>query len=261
MKIITIATMLVAAVALPCYSFGLTGPGRTVSISQDDLAERDEINQNFQLSPGVRVSVSGINGPVDIVTSHSQNAEVHIVRSADNRDDLAHHRIIVEQISGGLSVHGENDHSRARVRQRVLLNLPRQVDLDVSGVNGRVKVGELDGPARVHGINGRVEVGQATGFCDVSGINGAIVMTLAQLGDRGLHMSGINGGIELRFAPDVNADLEVSSINGAVYTEMPNVTMQGKWGPNNFRAKIGGGGAPISISGVNGRIKMQLRTQ
>jgi len=222
----------------------------------EDLRERDEFNQSYQLSPGASIEVSGINGPVEIDTNASATAEVHIIRSANTQEDLSHHRIIVDASPSRLVVRGDDDRSRVRVRQHVMLTVPRAASLKVSGVNGRVKAGEFDGPATITGINGRVEVGQATGYSSVTGVNGAITITLARLGERGLHMSGINGAIELKFADDLNADLDVNSINGQVYTEVPNVTMQGKWGPSSFHARIGSGGAPISISGVNGRIRL-----
>jgi hypothetical protein len=222
----------------------------------DELRERDEMNQTYEFAPGATIEVSGINGPVEIDTASSTTAVVHIIRSANTQEDLAHHRILVDHSSSSLVVHGEEDHSRAKVRQHVMLTVPRAASLKVSGVNGRVKAGEFDGPATISGINGRVEVGQAIGYSTITGINGAINITLARLGERGLHMSGINGSIDLKFADELNADLEVSSINGQVYTELPNVTMQGKWSPTNFHARIGSGGAPITISGVNGRIKL-----
>src|SRR6185295_18182653 len=82
------------------------------SQSERDLPERDEINQTFELSNGARVEVSGINGTVDIETSNSNSAEVHIVRSANNRADLEYHKIIIEQAPNRLVVRGEKDNER-----------------------------------------------------------------------------------------------------------------------------------------------------
>src|ERR1043165_5352089 len=111
----------------------------------DDSAypDRDQIDQTSQLAAGARVEVRGINGTVDIETAAGATAEVHIVRSAHNRDDLNYHKIIVEQTANGLVVRNEkeNDHGNHQVRHQVTLRLPRQIDLGVSGVNGRVTVG------------------------------------------------------------------------------------------------------------------------
>src|SRR5262245_354593 len=100
-----------------------------------DLPERDEINQSIQLSAGARVEVKGINGTVDIETGESSTAEVHIIRSARTREELNFRKVFVEHTGSSLVVRGDNekqnwrDHERAEVRQRVMLTLPRRVDL------------------------------------------------------------------------------------------------------------------------------------
>jgi len=234
---------------------------RTESRDREDLPERDEFHQSYQLSAGARVDVQGINGSVDIETAPGGTAEVNIVRSARNREDLEYRKVIVEQTASGLVVRGDKDSegrfARNRdVRQRVMLRLPRQVDLGVGGVNGQVGVGEIDGPVRLSGINGRVEVAQAMGYSDISGINGRVRITISQLGQRGIHVSGVNGGVELFFSEDLNADLDVTGINGSVNTDISNVTVFGKLDKQNFHAKIGSGGSPIKVTGINGHVKL-----
>jgi hypothetical protein len=234
----------------------------THSSDRDDLQEKDEFQQSYQLSAGAKVEVRGINGTVDIQTGPGSTAEVSIVRSARNREDLEYRKVIVEQTATSLVIRSENDRERSGagrnrdVRQRVTLKLPRAVDLGVSGVNGRVDVGEIDGPVRLSGINGRVEVAQAMGYSDISGINGRVKITIAQLGARGIHVSGVNGGVELSFSEELNADLDVTGINGGVNTDVANVTVFGKVDRQNFHAKIGAGGSPIKVSGVNGHVKL-----
>lgn len=231
------------------------------SFSQDDYSERDEFRQSYQLAGGAKVEVRGINGSVDIETGAGSTADVYIVRSARNREDLEFRKVIVEQTATSLVIRSENDRERGfgrnrDVRQRVMLKLPRAIDLNVSGINGQVGVGEIDGPVRLSGINGRVEVAQALGYSDISGINGRVKITIAQLGSRGIHVSGINGGVELSFAEELNADLDVTGINGSVNTDVANVTVFGKLDRQNFHAKIGSGGSPIKLSGINGSVKL-----
>ena len=226
----------------------------------DDLQEKDEFQQSYQLSPGAKVEVRGINGAVDIETGAGSTAEVNVVRSARNRDDLEFRKVIVEHTPTSLIIRSENERERVGrnrdVRQRVTLMLPRAVDLGVSGVNGKVGVGEIDGPVRLSGINGRVDVAQAMGYSEISGINGRVKVNISQLGTRGIHVSGVNGGVELSFAEDLNADLDVTGINGSVNTDVANVTVFGKLDRQNFHAKIGAGGSPIKVNGINGHVKL-----
>lgn len=238
--------------------------GRDRNWDDGDYTEKDEIRQSYQLTAGSKVEVSGINGAVDIETTSGNTAEVYIIRSARSREDLEYRKIIIEPTPNSLIIRGENDKDRGysregrnrNVRQRVMLKLPRQIDLSASGVNGAVNVGEVDGPVRVSGINGKVEVAQALGYTSLDGINGKVRVTIARLGERGIRVSGINGGVELNFAEELNADLDVTGINGSVDSESFPLTIQGKMERHSFRAKVGAGGAPISVSGVNGKIKL-----
>ncbi|MCA1567444.1 MAG: hypothetical protein LC803_17700 [Acidobacteria bacterium] len=232
-----------------------------------EFTEKDEVRQSYQLTPGATVRVAGINGAVDVETTGGNTAEVYIVRSARNRADLEHRKVIIEHTGASLVVRGENEQERRyargdnpQVRQRVTLRLPRQIDFTASGINGKTTVGEVDGPVKLSGINGKVEVAQAVGYSELSGINGTVVVTIAQLGERGIRVSGINGAVVLRFADSLNADLKVTGINGSVNADMPNVVVQGTISRNNFNARIGLGGAPINVSGVNGRVSLTPRS-
>ncbi|HYX40620.1 MAG TPA: hypothetical protein VE821_02925, partial [Pyrinomonadaceae bacterium] len=176
---------------------------------------RFELNQNYQLAPGARVDVSGINGPVEIATSDTDTAEVHILITARDEEALENHPINVQQSGSNLTIHGENRSGwrfwrwlkgSEDVHQSVTLKLPRQVELSARGVNGRVSVGALDGAVHIAGVNGKVEIERATGAADVSGINGAVSLGLAHLGAEAPRVSGVNGRVELRLADDVNAD-------------------------------------------------------
>jgi hypothetical protein len=277
MKKSCLALIMIAvfAVALAPQSFGSTQERRRTattssssssssssqSSDREDLPEKDEFHQSYQLLGGAKVEVRGINGAVDIETAAGSAAEVNIIRSARTRDDLEFRKVIVEPTPNSLVIRGDNEHDRSigrnrEVRQRVVLRLPRAIDLNVSGTNGRVNVGEVEGPVRLSGINGKVEVAQALGYSDISGINGRVKITISQLGERGIHVSGINGGVELLFSEELNADLDVTGINGSVNTDVANVTVFGKLDRQNFHAKIGSGGSPIKVSGINGHVKL-----
>src|SRR5437868_1382304 len=224
-----------------------------------EFSERDEFNQTYTLASGARVEVRGINGTVDIETGNGATAEVHVVRKARNREDLSYHKIFVEQTAGGLVVRGEeknHDYGDHQVRHEVTLRLPRQIDLNVSGVNGRATVGAIEGPVQISGVNGAVEVAQAVGYANLSGINGRVKVSILRLSERGIRVSGVNGGVEIQFAEDLNADVEVTGINGRVNADVPNVTVMGKLERNNFRAKIGAGGTPIIVNGINGSVRL-----
>ena len=231
--------------------------------AQPGTEARDEIRKSYELSPGAEVEVRGINGAVTIETSDSKTAEVYIVRTAKDQESLDKRRIVIDNTATSLTIHGEKgdvgflDHLfGSNPSEKVTLKLPRQVQLATRGVNGSVTVGELDGSITVSGVNGRVEVAQATGSADFHGVNGNIAIALKQLQKEGVKISGVNGNIELRIAEGLNADLETHGMNGNVRSEVSEIIVNKSEHGNKYSAQIGSGGNPITVSGVNGNVRL-----
>ncbi len=229
-----------------------------------DFAEREEIRRSYTLSPGANVRVSGINGRIDVETAETDHAEVLIVRSAKRREDLLFRKINIEHDSNELHIRVEQDRrslfsafgSIPEGRQRVLLKLPRKVEIETNGVNGDVNVGEIEGGVRVSGVNGAINIAQATGGAKFQGVNGKIDATVAGLSTgEGIDLNGVNGNTTLRFIGEVNADVEARGHNGRVDSDLPNVEeRKGEKRFGRYNARIGTGGPQIEIRGVNGNV-------
>lgn len=251
---------------------GTRGAGWSGAQTVAERAQSAEqvFNDSLTLQPGALVSVSGINGPVEIATTDGMTAEIRVENNVSDASQLENHKIIVERAANRLVVRGENRSGGfaslvrwltgrgggVTVRQRVALKVPRQVNVKASGVNGEVRVGEVEGTVKVSGVNGAVSVARATGRAEISGVNGAVSFAIARLADDGVRVSGVNGDIELRVAPDVNADVTVSGFGGSVdYNALKNLTVEDE-SRSKFEARIGEGGAPIRLSGIRGDIRL-----
>jgi hypothetical protein len=224
---------------------------------------RDEIRQSFQLSSGAQVEVRGINGPVEIETADTNTAEVYIQRTARNQSDLDNSKITLTATQTSILIQGEQNNGgilrrllHGEVKHQVTLKLPREIALTIKGVNGTVKAGEVTGAVEIGGVNGKVETAQTVGYSEISGVNGRVTVSIRRLGERGIRIKGINGPVELRIADKLNADLSARGINGRVSTDLPDVTVEGEPDRSNYSARIGAGGAPITLSGVNGRVRL-----
>ena len=223
---------------------------------------RDEIRQSYELAPGARVDISGINGSVKIETSDTRTAEVYIERTASSDEALKRRQIKSEADANHLRINGETtDHNfmaklfGSKASERVTLKLPRQISLSGKGVNGPFVVGEIDGEIEIGGINGKVHVANATGSATLKGINGNVVFAMKRIEADGITLSGINGNIELQLPADLNADFDASGMNGRVIADMPNVVIdKGKRG--SYWARIGSGGRGITAKGINGNIRL-----
>jgi len=247
--------------------------GGTVSeirglVSHEKAADvRQEIRQTYELSPGARVELLGLNGAVKIETSDSKTAEVHIERIASSQEALDRRKVTIQADAGSLRIKGEKSDqgffSRlfgSSPRERVTLKLPRQISLIAKGVNGAVSSGEIDGPIEVAGVNGKVQIAGAVGKANLKGINGTVVVGLKKLDQDGVTLSGINGNIELQLGSDVNADFDARGMNGRVSSDLPNVEID-KNEHGSYSARIGSGGSEITAKGINGNIRFTRGSQ
>jgi hypothetical protein len=230
------------------------------SASQGDT--REEIRKNYELAPGARVEVAGINGAVKIETADIKIADVYVERIAKSPEALSRRKITIESSPNSLRIRGEKGDAGFFGRlfgssptERVTLRLPRQVSLVTQGINGGVNVGEVDGPIEIHGINGRVEVAQATGSAKFNGINGNISVTLNRLEKDAVNINGVNGNIELRLSEGINVELEAHGMNGNVVSDLPGFVLE-KAKHGSYSAHIGSGGSSITANGINGNIRL-----
>lgn len=231
-----------------------------------DLAVKEEIRRQFQLKPESKVEVHGINGGVKVETADTNAAEVLIVRSAKTQEDLKQYRQVkIEQEDNRLVISVEGDRksifsSLGRIpegRQRVVLKLPRKIDFEVSGTNGNVTAGEIQGRVGLYRVNGQIKMTRVNGATELNGVNGGIDVAFAPLTGNGVEIRGVNGNIDLRFEGEVNADLDTWGINGNVEPDLPGVApKEEEPRRGRMRARIGSGGTRIEISGVNGNVKL-----
>lgn len=222
---------------------------------------RQEIRETYQLSPGARVELAGLNGAVKIETSDSKTAEIYIERTASSQEVMDRRKITIEADANSLTIRGEKSDSGffsrffgSSANERTTLKLPRQITLVSRGVNGAFVTSDIDGAVEVSGINGRVQIGSAAGRATFKGINGNMVVGLTKLDQDGVTLSGINGNIELQLASDVNADFDAHGMNGRIVSDLPNVSID-KSKHGKYSARIGSGGVGISAKGINGNIR------
>ncbi|MEO6727251.1 MAG: hypothetical protein ABIU20_05620 [Blastocatellia bacterium] len=237
-----------------------------------DLAEKEEIRRKYKTKDGATdeirgVEVRGINGGVKIETSDTDTAEVLVVRSAKKREDLQqYHQVKIDLHDNTLVIKVENDRksifssigSQPESHQRVVLKLPRKIDLELSGANGKIAIGEIRGQLRMNGINGEIKATRIAGETEIHGLNGGLDASFAPLSGNGIELGGINGNIDLRFEGEVNADLNAWGVNGQINADLPNVQNKNndEAGRGRMKARIGTGGTQIRVNGVNGNVNL-----
>jgi len=256
-----------------------------------EFSEREEFRESYRLSPGASVELVNVPfGSVAIEPTDDEAVLVHMVRSARTRDELVCNRFVVEQTSDGLHLrsneNGDCHLQNVSVQQNVLLRVPRSLNVLVSTVSGAVRLGELEGrgPSFVQGTNGDkieqpadrpnvvgrgfnsnvsvrnisgpVSILQGGGQTSVSGVSGPVRITFRGRGADGVKVDGVTGSLELRLTRDLNAELLMRDIKGEVRNLGAGLKLDNTE-KGGFRSQVGAGGAPISISSINGDVVLR----
>lgn len=218
--------------------------------------ERDEINRSFTLPAKARVEVVAINGSVDIKAIDGDTASVEIERTAGSRAELDCNKVVLRQVSGNLFIKSEGvcENTVIQVRHRVLLSLPRNVDLSVIGVSGPVNVGEIEGAVSISGNSGNINLAQSGRRSRISGNMGTITIKLRKPYAGGLELSSNMGPIKLYIGDELNAVVKVSGISGSVSSDLQNVTFHKATAAADYYALIGSGGPTIYVPGHSGNV-------
>ena len=128
----------------------LLTPPLGVAAADSDLPDRERIHHSYEArGHGASVEVSGIAGPVEIETTNDDVADVNVVRSAPTHADLECGKIEIENTPKRLRISSESLCPIVRGQQRVMLKLPRRVDVNLQNIAGDVRIGPTEGMVRL----------------------------------------------------------------------------------------------------------------
>ncbi len=247
-----------------------TPPNGERKNDDSEFTAREEITKTVQLPANATVGVYNLDGSIEVTTSDTDQAEVHILRLARTKETFEKQKAEIKFENKTLEIYGNKrerkfgvwDHITGddELRTRVTLKLPRKIEFHTWGVNGQVSLGQIEGSVEARGINGKLIIAKSVGSLQFSGINGKIEAGVANLNKDGIELHGINGNVDLKFLDEVNVNVEAHGLSGRVNAELPNVEVT-EQKHRNYRAKIGSGGPEISVGGMNGNLTLSRAGQ
>jgi DUF4097 and DUF4098 domain-containing protein YvlB len=248
----------------------LTALGSVAPAAQSDFQWRG------QLFTGQTIEIKGINGDV---RASGTTGEVEVVATrSSRRSDPADVRFEVVPHAGGVTIcavypdvsgqapnrcePGAASQSHTRDNDTVVhfvVRVPAGVGFTGRTVNGAVDGESLQANAEGHTVNGSVRL-STTGLAIASTVNGSITASMGRADwPGGATFKTVNGGITLNLPADLNADLRADTLNGSIVTEFP-ITLTGQFTRRRLHGTVGSGGRELTLSTVNGSIKL-LRNQ
>ena len=254
--------------------------GLLVSAHGVDAQSRENSENAFSwtgtIADGRSIIIKNVNGP--IVVEHSSSNKVEV--SAEKRwrrGNPADVRVEQPTVRSGnvlvcalfseqstcdeSGIHsprksGRNNNSND-VSVHFTVRVPDGVRVDVSTVNGSLRVSGVTTEVAATTVNGEIVARSAGGPVRASTVNGSINIAMGSLGTASdLEYETVNGSVTLALPADFGAQLELSTVNGRVTTDFP-ITVVGTLSPRKLRGTIGNGAAHVRASTVNGSVTLK----
>ena len=242
------------------------------------VAAAQDFNWHGRLAAGKRLEVKGVNGDVRAVLANGAEAVVN-ARKHSRRSDPDEVEIKVVESEDGITIcavyptprrareenncePGDRWHSNTENNDVVVdfeVQVPAGVEFNGKTVNGEMSAEGLKGDAHVSTVNGSVRV-TTTGLAEASTVNGSVYaqMGRADWADE-LEFSTVNGGITLILPGKLDTEIRASTVNGEIETDWP-LMVSGRFSNRRIRGTIGAGGRALSLSTVNGEIRLKKGT-
>jgi DUF4097 and DUF4098 domain-containing protein YvlB len=233
-----------------------------------DQQERvtEEFHHTYPLAAGGRVELENINGGVHITAWDRDEVKVDAVKYAHTQERLDEAKIRVDADQNNISIrteYPERDRSSHNgwdhpASVEYTLMVPRKVRLDeIKLINGALDIQGVAGEVRASCINGRLTANGLAGEARLSTINGKLDAQFERLGDSALELSSVNGRVALVLPSDAKASLEATTVHGGIDNDFGLRVHNHRFVGHDMGGELGGGGARIKLSNVNGGIEVR----
>ncbi len=221
---------------------------------------RDEFHKTYPVSPTVNVSLSNINGSVQITAWDRSEVQLDAVKTANTQEKIQEAEIRVDANNDRISIETHypkhrNNYNPANVEYQ--LHVPRAARLNkIDLVNGKLDIDGVKGEVRGNSVNGNVTARGLTGDVELSTVNGGVSSELVDLGSaHHVKLSSVNGHVEIAMPKDANAHLSASTVSGHISSDFELPIHKG-WVGSDLDTTLGSGATRVELSNVNGSIKI-----
>jgi len=222
------------------------------------------------LKPSQHVWIRNTNGPIDVVAGTGDSLVVQVEKSWRMSDPQSVQLVPVltergvticamweareQRCNEGGDYH-LNGVKKNDVAVRFTVQLPRNVPIDASTVNGGLEIDGVSAPVEAATVNGRIGVNTSTGPVQATTVNGSIEANMQALTSGDVELTTVNGSVSAGLPPHINATIDAETVNGRVQTDFP-VKIIGKLSTRHLRGTIGSGGPKLKLVTVNGSITL-----
>jgi DUF4097 and DUF4098 domain-containing protein YvlB len=220
---------------------------------------RESFDRSYPIAAGGRVSLSNVNGGVQVNVWDQSTVRVQAVKEADSRDELEKLKIEVSATASSVAIETRYPHgTHTHLSVEYALTVPKGVALDpITLVNGDLTVSGLGAGVTAKLVNGEARLSGLVGDVEVNTVNGKQLVELQRLssGQR-VELETVNGSVELRLAPSVAAEVEATTVIGHLSNEFGLPVNRHGYVGADMNGAIGSGGGRVRLKSVNGGIRV-----
>lgn len=240
------------------WLFAVAVLGAVFSIDAVGAKASVEFERSFSLSEGGTVSVKNHNGSVRVGVSDGNRVLLRGRKTANKDEDLQ--RVAVETVESPERIDIETRIPRGLTGASVSyeLEVPRGARIQVSSVNGSIRINGIHGETRAESVNGAVKIEGVAGSVTAKTVNGSLNVGWDSLEGSAKHsLKTVNGSLKIRMPGDAQGTFEVKTVNGSIRTDLPLEVRKGRFGRHgSISERIGQGGPEFALSTVNGSISV-----
>ncbi len=230
--------------------------------------ETERIEQTYPLNANGRVSVSNVNGSINIEAWDRPEVKLEVVKVADSRERLSEFSVKINSQPDFLNIETEYEKQinrqygrnyKTEVQYR--LTVPRTAVLDeIETVNGEISVSNMVNITKASAVNGKVVAVNLQGTAKLSTVNGTVEADFDQLQTASkISLDTVNGTVNLTIPSDADATIKADTVNGSINNDFGLPIRKGKYVGSDLYGRIGSGDVQIKMNSVNGGLSVKRK--
>jgi len=228
----------------------------------------DEWTRSYPLAANGEVQITNTNGRIEIEGVDESTVEVRAERTARAATDaLAREllpRIEISERATPTLVQIETKRLSgiiigATIEVQYHVRVPKSALVRVRTANGLMAVESLRGRLVANTVNGSISGRDLSGGVEARAVNGPVEIEVGAVGEDPIDLRTTNGTIQLRLPQSAKVNLSASCVNGVIDTSALTLDLMGEQSKRRVRGRMNGGGTPIELNTVNGKIEVSAR--
>lgn len=229
--------------------------------------ETEKFEQSYPLSANGRVSVSNVNGSIEMIAWDRNEVRLEATKIADSKESLDDVELQIDAQANSFSVETKykdinwKNNQRRKIEVNFKVSVPRTAVLnEIETVNGSVIAANFTNITKISAVNGSVNANNLRGTADLSTVNGTVNADFDRVesGSK-IALSTVNGRVNLIIPSDTNATVKADSLNGSITNAFGLPIRKGEYVGRDLHGRLGSGDAQIKLDSVNGPLAINKK--